>query len=118
MIFVGLPLVVGDARPGSINDLLNDTLADAWGYALVVGAIGLLVAIFWPNPVTGILIEQVAQVVVGVVMLIYGYAVYRTHADGAGVVVGLAASVAVSAFRRWWQLRRLLRSAQEASHGP
>lgn len=108
--FVGLPLLAGDARPGSINELLPDWAADIWGGMLVLGAITALVGIFWRNRVTGIVLEQVGLMAVGLGTLFYGVGVGLSVGQDGIYAMIFVFGFGTSCIWRYFQLARFLRT--------
>ena len=114
-VLAGLPLLFGDARPGSIAELLTDVQGDLWGGMLVFGAFTCLTGIFWPNRITGIVLEQVGLVAVGLASLFYAVVVLvsvgLTGAYATLYVVGFG----LSCLWRYFQLLNYLRTLRHLS---
>ncbi len=111
--FIGLPLLVGEARPGSITSALPEWAQDVWGGGLVLGAALALVSLRLRNRLNGLLLEQVGLVMVGCSAVFYGV-VATTHLG----VTAAYASVFVLGFGlsclwRWVQLQQLLNLAKK-----
>ena len=110
-IAVGIPLVVARIAPGSIADVMPLWGVVAWAWGLVIGSCVTLIGMT-RQTTTGIIIEQIGSVIVGVVTIIYGACTVLVVGPGAGVAAGIIVGFGLSCFYRWFQLDALLRASQ------
>ena len=115
-ILVGAPLLWGAPPPGSTTELLGPTLAHVWAWILVVGCATALLGVFWPGAFrcpratgTGLLIEQVGLVAVGVGDLLYAIAVVVIL--GPLVPAGIVGGFGLACWWRAWLIQRWVRAA-------
>jgi hypothetical protein len=97
-------------RPGSTNALLGPVLVHVWAWILVAGCATALIGVWWtwfgwcpwvrPTPGTGLLVERVGLVAVGVGTLIYAAAIL---AEAPGFRLLPAAIVAAYGLACWWR---------------
>lgn len=113
-VAVGVPALVADARPGSINEALPHWAVDVWGAGLAGGAIVALVGIGWSNRVTGLILEQVGLVAVGCATLVYAAGALVTVGVTALVPAGIVAAFGLSCLWRWLQIQRDLNRVRKA----
>lgn len=106
--FVGIPLLIGEARPGSINEALPPWAGDLWGAMLVFGAVTALIGIFWRSRVTGIVLEQVGLAAVGGGALFYAVVVISTIGMTGAYSVIFVVGFGASCVWRYFQLARYL----------
>lgn len=112
LAFIGLPLVIGGAQPGSIAALLNPILVKFWGGFFLVGGPLTVVGLYWRNRATGMIIEQVGSVAVAAGALLYAGALLTViPLSSSIVVVGVFGSLGGACIARWFQLRKLLHHA-------
>jgi hypothetical protein len=117
----GLPLLFGVPAPGSTNALLGPVLVHVWAWILVAGCATALIGVWWtwfgwcpwvrPTPGTGLLVERVGLVAVGVGTLIYAVAIL---AEAPGFRWLPAAIVAAYGLACWWRaflIQRWIRAA-------
>lgn len=113
--FVGLPLLVGEARPGSISALLPPWAGDVWGAMLVVGALVALLGIYWRNRVTGIVLEQIGLMSVGLGALFYTLVVVIQNGVPALYATIFVGGFGTSCLWRYFQLARFLKTLRKAA---
>lgn len=112
LAIIGLPLVFGGARPGSIAALLNPILVRFWGGFFLFGGPMTVVGLYWRNRVTGMIIEQIGSVAVAIGALLYAGALLSViPITSSIVVVAVFGSLGGACIARWFQLRRLLNEA-------
>lgn len=78
---------------------------------ICIGAVGILVTMFWPRPDQRIVIEQVADTFLGFGLLCYGAAAvalsgWNNAALAAGQAWGISAGTGIRYAQIWWFLRR------------
>lgn len=133
-LLVGFPLLWGAPAPGSTTELLGPGMARVWGVILVVGCLIALAGVWWtwwawlgrwasrfkPLTGTGLLIEQVGLVAVGVGDVIYAVAVLNIpQPEGARSPVIAAAIVGgfgVACWWRAWLIQRWVRATITEQH--
>lgn len=107
----GIPLLLGRATPGSINDQLDKPQVITWGVLLVLGASTTLVGMFRQS-VNGVILEQVGSVAVGGACWIYAGAIWAQVGEGGTVPGGIIFGLGSACFWRWGQLQTYLRDAE------
>lgn len=88
----GAVVLLGWARPTSIEQALPLALRILWAGLLLVGGVFALVGLYWPDPLTGVEIKRPGLVAVGTATLTYGVALVPLGA------VGMVAATANIAF--------------------
>lgn len=105
-IFAAVPLVFGVTDSESLETFLPTWAVALWGVLLLGGAVGSLFGMMRQTP-SGILVEQVSSVVVGVATVYYAAAaIFFTHEFTPGIAITLAWGL--SCFWRWGQLEALV----------
>jgi hypothetical protein len=118
----GLPLLWGAPAPGSAAELLGPVLVHVWAYMLVLGCLTALAGVWWtwparwihhlhPRAVTGLLIEQVGLVAVGVGTLVYGIGIVALDSQGRGLAAGISFGYGLACFWRAGQIQHWVRAA-------
>lgn len=110
---VGIPVLFGDATPGSISETLPHGFRQAWALLLSIGATVTLIGGAWRNRVTGLLIEQVGLVSAGGATLVYGAALLTTAGKTGYVAAAQIGAFGGACLWRWWQIQRQLRTAHK-----
>lgn len=125
-LLTSAPLLIGAAPPpGSTTELLGPTLVHVWAGILVFGCLVALTGVWWtwlrwihlwrPRTATGLLIERVGLVAVGVGDIIYGIAVFGIG-GGRGVLAGgIVLGFGLACWWRAWLIRRWIKAIVEAS---
>lgn len=119
-ILVGVPLIFGDATPGSVADVLPTWAENFWGVGLGLGATVGLAGVAWPERYTGILIEQVGLVILGVAILLYAAMGLISLGSNFLVPGAIVTAFGGSCLWRWVQLQGIVKDAQrivEATNG-
>lgn len=120
----GLPLLLGAPAPKSTAELLSPLLVHAWAAILVGGTITALLGVWWTalgflrrwrprfrfQATTGLLIEQLGLVSVGVGTLIYGVGIIATGVTGRGYATGIVFAYGLACFWRAVQIQRWVRA--------
>jgi hypothetical protein len=121
----GVPLLWGAPPPRTAQQLLSPALVHLWGYTLVLGCLVALLGVTWtwwgwlgrwfsrfcPTDATGLLIEQLGVLAVGVGAVIYGVGIVVAAAPGSGLPAGIVLGFGAACFWRWGQIQRLVRVA-------
>lgn len=133
-VISGFPLLLGAPAPGSTTALLGNQLAFVWGCILCGGCIVALVGVWWTwwgwvarwrglgrmrlTEATGLAIEQVGLVAVGVGCMIYAYGVHRAgEPPGRYIAAALVCALGLACWWRAGQIRRWVKAAiREVSH--
>lgn len=112
-IVQGAAVLVGAARPTSIEQALPVALRVLWAGLLFVGGVAVLLGLYWPgSPLTGIEIKRPGLVAVGGAALAYGVALIPF--GPAGMVVAIAnVSFAMACAVRVGQVTRRVRGVRE-----
>lgn len=86
----GIPLAFGMSTASSIEALLPEWMAVAWGVSLVTGAALGLTGSYWPrsNYATALTLERVGLVIAGPAAIVYACVIFIYGWPG-GVVAGL-----------------------------
>lgn len=119
-LVVALPLLVGAPAPGSTTELLGPTLARVWAFILAGGCLVALVGAWWtwwgwlgrrfprvrPSLITGLLVEMVGLVAVGVGASIYAVGVLDQAGLAAGVPAGIVGGFGLAC---WWRSGQIYR---------
>lgn len=106
-IVSGLPLILTDIEPGSLESLMPTWWIVLWGLALVCGA-GCALWGMSRQTVDGILVEQVGSVIVGCSSIIYSAAIIIAVGSSGIVSAGIVFGWGLSCFWRWLQLQALV----------
>lgn len=116
-LFNGIPLAMGRATPGSINDQIHQTWQIVvWGLFLVIGSGCTLLGTF-NQSVNGILLEQTGSVAVGFACLIYAAAIRAQVGVAGSVPAGIVLAFGIACLWRWGQLQGLIIEAErQATH--
>lgn len=112
-LVAGIPLILGNARPGSTAALLDPFLLSLWSWTLTVGCAVALVGVFWPGrPETALLVEQIGLVAVGVGVVVFAYGVLASSAGpGRFVPAALTGGFGLACWWRAVQIQLWVRSA-------
>lgn len=133
-LVVGSPLLWGAPTPGSTTELLGPVWARAWAWILVTGCLVALMGVWWTwwswlsrwlfrldlRTSTGLLIEQVGLVAVGVGTLIYAVGVVTADGEtGRFIPAGLVAGLGLACWWRAGQIQRWVHATirAQAAHG-
>jgi hypothetical protein len=122
-----LPLLWGAAPPGSATALLGPVLVHVWAAFLVFGCTLALTGIWWtwwgwlrrwlhhwrPRAATGLLIEQVGLVAVGVGDVIYAIAVFAAPGSRGRIAGAIILGFGLACFWRAWHIQRWVRAIVE-----
>jgi hypothetical protein len=108
----GAVVLLGAARPTSIELALPTLLRVLWAVLLLVGGVAVLTGLYWPgSPLTGVEIKRPGLVAVGGAALAYGVALLPFGA--AGMVVAIAnVSFSLACAVRVWQVTRRVRAVR------
>lgn len=117
----GLPLLWGAPPPRSTAQLLSPLLVHVWAAFLVGGCVVALVGVWWTwlgwvfraaaKESTGLLLEQLGLVSVGVGTVIYGIGLIAADVPGSGFAAGLTFAYGLACFWRAVQIQRWVRAA-------
>ena len=93
--------------PASIEASLPIELVRGWSGLLFFGAAIALVGVYWRNRVTGIIIEQVGFIWLGLAAVVYSAAIGKVVGvdNGAGVNIAMIFGFAMAAFWRAGQIQ-------------
>jgi hypothetical protein len=109
----GITIVFGDVPPpDSIEAALPRWAAIAWGIGLLLGPLTTLIGIFWPQrfkQTDGLIVEQVGQMVTGVIAIFYGTILLIAAWPAAIVAGGITIAFGFARLWRWYQIQRILR---------
>jgi hypothetical protein len=123
-LVVGSPLLIGSPAPGTTAELLGPLWSRVWGYVLVVGCLVALIGAWWtwwrwldrwrpgfhPRYDTGLLIEQVGLVAVGVGTVIYAVGVMHNGGPGRLIPAALVGGFGLASWYRAWLIQRWVRA--------
>lgn len=121
----GLPLLWGAPPPRTAQQLLSPVLVHLWGYTLVLGCLLALLGVCWtwwgwlgklwprfqPADGTGLLIEQLGVLAVGVGTVIYGAGILVADQPGSYLAAGIILGFGAACFWRFGQIQRLVKVA-------
>lgn len=120
-LLAGLPLLWGSPPPRSTEQLLSPFLVHVWAAFLVGGCVVALVGVWWrwlgwvfrseAKHSTGLLLEQLGLVSVGVGTIIYGIGIIASGVPGSGLAVGLTFAYGLACFVRTGRIQRWVRAA-------
>lgn len=123
-VLQGFAVLVGAARPTSMEMALPLLFRVVWAGLLLVGGIAVLTGLYWPgSPLTGVEIKRPGLVAVGGAALAYGVALIPFGATGlvvaiANVAFALACAVRVrQVTRRVRTVRTHLAAARRRHRG-
>lgn len=106
-VFSGIPLALGHATPGTINEQLKNYQVVIWGLLLVLGASCTLLGTF-NQSVNGIITEQVGSIAVGGACIIYASAIWGQLGAVGTVPALIVGAFGAACWWRWGQLQALL----------
>lgn len=92
-----------------IADLLPVLFLKVWAATMLVGGLGAMVAAFWHDRVTGLLLERACLSAVSLVLTVYGGAVFYLVRLEGSVAATLAVALGVAAAWRCVHVTRELR---------
>jgi hypothetical protein len=106
-VLIGVPLIFGNAAPGSIASKLDQPWVITWGVMLSAGSLVALMGVARQS-VNGILFEQIGSVAVGFACVIYATAIaFSVGWSGLAPLV-IVLGWGSSCLWRWFQLQRLM----------
>jgi hypothetical protein len=106
----GVASAIGPGKPGTMQELLPDYMVDLWGWTMMVGGLLGLIAGFWKDRITGLLMERLALLTIGGVTLVYGVVVLAVGGLGATTAGTFCLSMSVASFWRVVHVNRELRT--------
>lgn len=108
----GLPLLFGEAKPGSIVEALGPVAENIWAGLLSVGAGVALYGVWMRNRVNGILVEQVGLVGIGMALLYYAAVIGVVQGFPGILPIAIIGGFGASCLWRWVQLEKMIREAR------
>jgi formate hydrogenlyase subunit 3/multisubunit Na+/H+ antiporter MnhD subunit len=82
-----IPILFGGVpAPGSIDETMEPWLVFAWSLTLAVGALVVLISFTVKDRITGMIIEQVGSICLGVAATVYGLIILATSFDNGGAI--------------------------------
>lgn len=112
-IVVGVPVITGEARPGSISALLPASwMVTLWGVTLALGALTALTGIVWRDRITGIIFEQIGLTATGVATLFYAFCVLEANWRMGLAAAGLVSAFGMACIAQWAKLAVLLKRVE------
>lgn len=110
----GIPLVIADATPGSIEEQLDAVWVVVWGVMLAGGSLVTLIGAL-KTDVNGIILEQVGSVALGAASVLYGGAILVMVGLNGSVPAAFVLGWGLSCFWRWGQLQALMVTAERVA---
>lgn len=110
-IFGGLTALALNAAPGTLNSILPHWAIMIWGLTLTLGSAATLGGMVRQS-LTGIIVEQVGSVMVGVACIYYSALAVLVAGLDAVQTVGIVAAWGGACLIRWVQLQALISEAQ------
>lgn len=111
-VLSGIQIMIGSGRPTTMEAVLPDYMVVIWGITLLIsGGLGI-VAGWWPDRITGLLLERIALGTLCGVSAIYGVVVASQAGGPAVVTSSFQISVSVAAGWRIVHVNRELRTLQ------
>lgn len=111
-VLSGLQVGFGIGRPTTLEEILPDYMVALWGWTLMIGGFLGLVAGWWRDRITGLLLERIALTTIALITLIYGVVVAKQAGGPAVVTSSFLISISVSAGWRIVHVNRELRTLQ------
>lgn len=109
-VFVGITAVALTAGPETLNALMPHWAVVFWGVLLTIGSATTLAGMAKQND-SGVLLEQVGSVTVGVTTVFYSVLAILVVGIDAIQSIGIIASWGISCFIRWIQLQAFVAQA-------
>lgn len=111
-----VPLIVGEARPNSIDATLPDPVATAWGIMLFVGAVTALFGSYWLwDYANALTIERIGLLFAGAPAVIYGLAIAAVAGWGGAVTSALTLGFGFACLRRSRDIAKIIHTAIKAT---
>lgn len=107
LILAGLGNLLGAGSSNSVATLLPDLFVKVWSGTMLGGGILCLAGAWWPDRITGLLLERISLTAVALVLFVYAIAVFYVAGNQA-LVAGIM-TVAMSGASAW----RCLHISQE-----
>lgn len=95
-------------QPGTLVDLMPESMVLLWGWVNMFGGLLGLAASFTKDRILGLLMERIALAAVGGVMLIYGVALYFIAGEKAYVAASFCIGIGIASAWRMVHIRREL----------
>lgn len=111
-LLAGIPLLIGNSRPGSIQSLLPESWQVIWSIFLVGGSLVALIGIFLPNRVIGLLLEQFGMIPTGVAAISYAVVVLVSVGITGVIPVAVVGGFGVACIRRWFRIQNAFKKAE------
>lgn len=104
----GVPLLLGDAAPGTVEATLSPAAVTFWGVSLVAGAGTTLAGMLWPRRITGMALEQVGLVAIGTASAIYTVCIFSFWGIRGVTAAAYVMGFATASFWRWGQIQQVM----------
>lgn len=111
-VVVGLPLVFANASPNTIASQLDPVLQVAWGIMLSGGSL-LTLAGAMRQTATGVIVEQIGSIALGVACLLYAGAIWVSVQWVGSVPIAIVSGFGLASLWRWGQLQAYLHQTEK-----
>lgn len=112
IIFTSVCMAVTGKSPITLQESLSYSGQVIWAVCAIVGALNVLVGVFWPDHSDGQLIETPGLVLIGFIVATYGLAVLMQIDHWYATLAGpLALAFGLACWHRVFQIYRLRRHA-------
>lgn len=99
-------------RPNSLDEFLPHYIVLVWGWTLMIGGLIGLAAAWWPDRITGLLLERIALWGIGGITAVYGAVLLKVLGHTASVSAFFCISIAMASF---WRIRHVNRELKVLS---
>lgn len=105
----GMAALLNIGEPITLIRLMPRFMVDVWGWNLMLGGLLGLIAPWWRDRITGLLLERVALLCLGGITAVYAVALYVIWGSQAVMSIPLTGSITVASLWRVVHINRELK---------